>query len=348
MEEKAITQTRLEERSLLDVSRRPPASVVQSVLSPAASTALAAVFSQLSSPYEYFDDFMATVLPGLLNHLSMESIQHLLEFRRSLHAPGMLIIRNLPVDQVLPETPPTGGRSPEKRTFLSEASLIGVGSLLGEIYGYNDEKKGELIHNICPVKSSRASQSNEGSEVDFRFHVEAAYFNFRPHFLLLLCLRSDEGVEASTTVAEIKDAIPLLTGRELEVLREPLFRIHAPQSFLKVPGEVRWSDPMPVFQGSDEHPEVRLNFNGMAALSTEADQALESLERALNSPQVRRNIHLEPGSLLIINNRKAVHGRTPFRPRFDGRDRWLQRIYVHSDPWQALRFSEESPRFSWS
>ena len=27
----------------------------------------------------------------------------------------------------------------------------------------------------------------------------------------------------------------------------------------------------------------------------------------------------------------AVHGRTPFEPRFDGTDRWLQRTFVVSD-----------------
>jgi L-asparagine oxygenase len=35
--------------------------------------------------------------------------------------------------------------------------------------------------------------------------------------------------------------------------------------------------------------------------------------------------------LLIIDNRRAVHGRTAFTPRYDGRDRWLKRAYLVSD-----------------
>jgi L-asparagine oxygenase len=34
---------------------------------------------------------------------------------------------------------------------------------------------------------------------------------------------------------------------------------------------------------------------------------------------------------LIIDNAVAVHGRSPFTPRFDGSDRWLQRTFVISD-----------------
>ena len=39
----------------------------------------------------------------------------------------------------------------------------------------------------------------------------------------------------------------------------------------------------------------------------------------------------KPGDLLIIDNTVAVHGRSPFTPRFDGTDRWLQRTFVVSD-----------------
>ncbi|HRE02697.1 MAG TPA: TauD/TfdA family dioxygenase, partial [Ilumatobacteraceae bacterium] len=40
---------------------------------------------------------------------------------------------------------------------------------------------------------------------------------------------------------------------------------------------------------------------------------------------------LEPGDLLIVDNSMVVHGRSPFTPRFDGTDRWLQRAFVVDD-----------------
>ena len=38
------------------------------------------------------------------------------------------------------------------------------------------------------------------------------------------------------------------------------------------------------------------------------------------------------GDLLIVDNRRAVHGRSQFTPRYDGFDRWLQRMSVVRDP----------------
>lgn len=39
----------------------------------------------------------------------------------------------------------------------------------------------------------------------------------------------------------------------------------------------------------------------------------------------------EPGNLVFVDNRIVLHGRAPYPPRYDGRDRWLQRIFVHLD-----------------
>jgi L-asparagine oxygenase len=35
--------------------------------------------------------------------------------------------------------------------------------------------------------------------------------------------------------------------------------------------------------------------------------------------------------MAFMDNRVLVHGRGAFTPRYDGRDRWLHRIFVHLD-----------------
>jgi len=37
---------------------------------------------------------------------------------------------------------------------------------------------------------------------------------------------------------------------------------------------------------------------------------------------------LETGDLLVIDNNKTIHGRKPFQPKYDGTDRWVQRMLV--------------------
>jgi alpha-ketoglutarate-dependent taurine dioxygenase len=42
-------------------------------------------------------------------------------------------------------------------------------------------------------------------------------------------------------------------------------------------------------------------------------------------------VALLPGECLFIDNYKAVHGRSSFKARFDGTDRWLKRINIARD-----------------
>ena len=41
-----------------------------------------------------------------------------------------------------------------------------------------------------------------------------------------------------------------------------------------------------------------------------------------------QRVVLSDGDVLVIDNDRAVHGRTPFVPRYDGTDRWLKRALV--------------------
>ncbi|MGW3067931.1 TauD/TfdA family dioxygenase, partial [Streptomyces sp. NPDC001130] len=39
-------------------------------------------------------------------------------------------------------------------------------------------------------------------------------------------------------------------------------------------------------------------------------------------------VSLSPGEVLVVDNDLVVHGRVPFRARYDGTDRWLKRASV--------------------
>jgi L-asparagine oxygenase len=72
-------------------------------------------------------------------------------------------------------------------------------------------------------------------------------------------------------------------------------------------------------------------FDGdlMHGLDEEAAWALDELRAAIRACQT--GVVLEAGDLLVVDNTIAVHGRSPFKPRFDGTDRWLQRTFVLAD-----------------
>ena len=64
----------------------------------------------------------------------------------------------------------------------------------------------------------------------------------------------------------------------------------------------------------------------MKASSTAGRKAIEELNQAIKSSV--KKVALKSGELMIIDNRKTVHGRLPFTPRYDGTDRWLMRTLV--------------------
>ena len=71
-----------------------------------------------------------------------------------------------------------------------------------------------------------------------------------------------------------------------------------------------------------------------------ARRALSEMRTA--ATQARSAVFHEPGDLLIVDNHRALHGRKPFAPRYDGADRWLLRSFVTKDlrPSEAWRPSD--------
>jgi hypothetical protein len=61
----------------------------------------------------------------------------------------------------------------------------------------------------------------------------------------------------------------------------------------------------------------------------QAERALQEMREAVNSST--KEVVLKTGDLLVINNDCTVHGRKPFQPRYDGTDRWVQRMLVIRD-----------------
>lgn len=46
---------------------------------------------------------------------------------------------------------------------------------------------------------------------------------------------------------------------------------------------------------------------------------------------LREDVHLDAGEVLLFDNCRLVHGRAPFRPRYDGTDRWLRKAVATAD-----------------
>jgi len=309
---------------------------------------------KIGSPYQDIEEFLLEIYP-LFSNLPKSVLRKVFEWRNDPNEYGALLLENFPIDNELPETPANGRRSEDKSTFISEACILGVAQLLGQPIGYHDEKEGELVHNLCPVKTQTSATSNESSKISQGFHTD---FNFdkenpdqpynviNPDFVLLICLRADIRAEACTLYADVRDICRNLTDAELSTLRQPLFQFAASYSFTGKCGEDKiWSVPTPLIKGPAKFPELSIDLLcGVKPLSEDAEIVLEKVRVICETYVVASKVFLRPGDLLLLDNRKGAHGRTAFSADFSGYDRWVQRVYVRRSLWEMRKETNNSLR----
>ncbi|MFD0884204.1 guanitoxin biosynthesis L-enduracididine beta-hydroxylase GntD [Streptosporangium algeriense] len=271
---------------------------------------------------------------------------------------GTLVISGLPVDDA--SLGPTPADWKEKRTSSTtlrhDIAFFLVAALLGEPIGWATQQDGRVMHDIFPIKKYEHDQIGWGSAQDLTWHTEDAFHPLRTDYLGLMCLRNLEGVE--TTVADVADVEldpevrALLSERRFFILPDDS---HRPQNGVAAGtehdervAELRerslraveraLSDPEPiaVLFGDPHSPYVRVDPHYMRGAQGEVEQAaLEKFCSAVDS--VLTGVVLKPGDIFFLDNYRVVHGRKPFRARFDGTDRWLRRLNVTRD----LRKSRE-------
>lgn len=260
-------------------------------------------------------------------------------FRRTEPAAACLV-HGFPLDEPAPG--PTPGHwdaaAAAAGALDQELYLALCGLVLGEPFTWASLQLGRIIQNILPIPGDERRQNGYGSETLLEFHTEDGFHPERCDYLLLLGLRNED--EVPTIVASVRDVA--LSERDRALLSERRFLIlpddeHVRQLQARCPdhpaiGEmVRMRDapePVAVLFGDQASPYLRIDRPFMRAVGTDpaAERALDRLMAELE--RVQRDVVVGPGSLLVVDNYLAVHGRRPFRVRYDGTDRWLKKLTV--------------------
>lgn len=212
-------------------------------------------------------------------------------------------------------------------SYLAEVGqkLIAQASRYGFPISYAQEQDGKLIQNIFPIKKTETLQISTSSKIELGLHTEAAFHPYKPSAVLLLCLRGD--TNAITTYAYVDEIIKHLTQSTIKTLSQPWYLTSIDESF-RQNGEPDFEIPCSILRTIlvYQQPVYELTYDevAMKAINNQAGDALEEFKNA-----VKKSVHeiiLEPGDLLVFNNKTTVHGRRLFEAKYDGTDRWLQRI----------------------
>ncbi len=280
----------------------------------------------------------------------------LLSYRRSERNASCLV-HGFPVDgDALGPTPGHWREAIHGDTARDQEVWLALcGLLLGDPFGWVTLQEGRIIQNILPIHGDEDRQSGYGSEALLEFHTEDGFHPNRCDYLLLMGLRNPDAVP--TIVASVRDV--RLDDADRAVLAEERFLIrpdteHIRQLETYAPGHpalprlrAMADRPVPtaVLFGDRPSPYLRIDRPFMDTLpgDTEAEAALDRLMAELN--RVQRDVAVGPGSLLIVDNYRAVHGRRPFTARYDGTDRWLKKLTVSRNLRRNLSgYALEHPR----
>jgi L-asparagine oxygenase len=275
--------------------------------------------SHFNNPYENYatvESFYKNIFKSNLNWLKSSVIKG-----------DLVIVNDLPIDKVLPDTPIAENfNSGDKKNYISEFSLLYLSSMLGYLKNYEDEKHGAYIHNIYPVEAKKNEASNHGYNTEFKLHSEIAFDANRPDYIILLCLRSDPKFQAQTLVVSVDDGLKELSLLEQELLTLPIFEVYPPPSFASFKPSIQ---PLLIMK-DNKILSAGFNFNQgiVTTNNSEAKRALKHLYSILRALVV--SITLKPKQALVINNKVMLHARTTFKKN-GANSRWLQRVYIQED-----------------
>ena len=243
----------------------------------------------------------------------------------------------------LPMTPQDWGPIPDiPATRAAQAAVVLVAGACGmETVSYGAENAGALFVNLVTLPGTGALQ--EKSQARMKGHTDAATFPFRgtrdpnfpriapaPDVVFLVGLRNVDSVP--TVVMPLPSILQRLSSEDVRVLKEPNMILSAQRTFVKgtqaALGETHVLDGASVLHDGPEGVWVRYTHSQSLPFD-EDDMTVVDAKKTFEAAclSVAEQVVLKPGDLLLVNNRKALHGRSTVGPEVGGESRWLIRSY---------------------
>jgi L-asparagine oxygenase len=250
---------------------------------------------------------------------------------------GFLLIRRIPLGEI-PNTPENNNCKIGEQTILANFQSIFV-SVISNMITYEAEGYGRLFQDIIPVKSMEKNQTSISSNVELEIHTEQAFSKLRPDILSLACLRGNEN--AYTYILPVHSIVKNVTEKELETLKTPMWNTAVDLSFKMngnefIEGDIR--GPMSIIRSYKYHrlenddprlviedPLLVFDQDLMSGITQESNEMINKIVDIYYKHRLSHN--LTPGEIVFIDNNRAVHGRSPFKPKYDGLDRFLIRCF---------------------
>jgi len=219
------------------------------------------------------------------------------------------------------------------------AMLAFIGLLDLEAVSYGSENGGELFVNLVTLPGegvfadkSRKSMHGHTDAVSFpvRGYKSVSFPNVAPSpdVVCLAALRNPDGVP--TTVMLVPALVAALAPDHVAELKKRQFSVRSQKTFItgtkRVLGEELVEVDVEVLLETGEGTWIRYSHSSVDALGDDSEAALEALNAACAGAAT--HVVLQPGDVLILSNRTALHGRAEVGGDPGGTSRWLMRGYA--------------------
>lgn len=289
---------------------------------------------------------LATECYLLASELPMRLRKCFNDFRNQRISGGYLLVDGFSIDDESIGPTPAHWDAPwdNPKSLREEIYQSLISSCLGDIFGWLTQENGRFIRHIVPVEKDKNEQLGGSSNVTLLWHIEEAFHPYRADMMSIMCYRNDE--QATTNICSLCDLdIP---SHYRAILSQPRYIIQPDKShsmennissqwvlnkehFAKIRSFIDNPTPIAVLHGKpgDEHLIVDEAFMEPLEGDQEAKEALEWLYQHMNERKTA--IVAKPGDLLLIDNRITVHGRSPYKPNYGPKARWMRRINITTD-----------------
>lgn len=224
-------------------------------------------------------------------------------------------------------------------TIAARAAMLAfIGLLEVEAVSYGSENGGELFVNLVTLPGegvfaakSRKSMHGHTDAVSFpvRGYKSASFPNIAPSpdVVCLAALRNPDGVP--TIVLPVPVLVAALAPDHVAELKKRQFSVRSQKTFItgtkRVLGEELVEVGVEVLLDTGEGTWIRYSHSSVDAVGDDSEAAIEELNAACAGAAA--HVVLQPGDLLILSNRTALHGRAEVGGDPGETSRWLIRGY---------------------
>ncbi|SIS42116.1 Taurine dioxygenase, alpha-ketoglutarate-dependent [Thalassolituus maritimus] len=253
-------------------------------------------------------------------NLNKENLINYTELKNSIYSSNKRIIIEEILNQsfFLIDEFPIDKNSEIDETFLSICSLLGS--------PIKHEKEGDIIMKIKPNPlESKASTPAYNNGVKFDLHSELPYVHLPPDYIALLCISNEQNI--GTNISNIDTILEKLDGSTIDLLSDKAYKVLIPPHFGHTDSHSECR-PM-ISRNANGMYDLHVRFDGILCDTNEHRVAVEKLKKVAD--ENIKEIITKPGQILVINNRRSLHGRRAITSDARYSSRELRRIYISRD-----------------